>query len=146
MRHSAFILKLNIPLYMKVQVIVEKSPDGDYSCFVDHDFEHFGLAGYGDSVEDAKADLLVCYEEMRTLEAEEGREVPELEFIYKYDMQSFFNYFSYLNVTKIAEVAGINPGLMRRYTCGNIKAGEKQYARLRDAIHMITTELSAATF
>ena len=50
MRHSAFILKLNIPLYMKVQVIVEKSPDGDYSCFVDHDFEHYGLAGDRKSV------------------------------------------------------------------------------------------------
>lgn len=131
---------------MKVQVIVEKASDGKYSCFVDHDFEHFGLAGYGDSVEAAKADLQNCYNDMKELEAEEGREMPVLEYIYKYDMQSFFNYFSYLNVSKVADVAGINPTLMRRYTCGNTKAGEKQYSRLRDAIKKITADLSAATF
>ena len=47
-----------------------------------------------------------------------GKEVPELEFTYKYDMQSFFDYFSFLNVTKVAELAGINPSLMRQYTSG----------------------------
>ena len=45
------------------------------------------LAGYGDSVEAAKADLWACYEEMKTLEAEEGREVPVLEYVYKYKME-----------------------------------------------------------
>lgn len=131
---------------MKVTVIVEKASDGRYACYMDETFEHFGLAGYGDTVAEAKSDLEVCYHEMKELEAEEGRDIPRLEYIYKYDMQSFFNCFPFLNVSKVAERAGINPTLMRQYTCGAAKAGEKQYEKLRRAVREITAELAAATF
>jgi hypothetical protein len=80
------------------------------------------------------------------LQEEEGKSVPELEFIYKYDMQSFFNYFSFLNVTKVAELAGINASLMRQYTSGVTAAGQKQYDKIRVAVERISKELSAATF
>ena len=87
----------------------------------------FGLAGYGDTAEDAKADMLKAYEDIKEMKVAEGTDVPELEFTYKYDLQSFFNYFSFLNVTKVAEAAGINPSLMRQYTSGVTAAGQKQY-------------------
>ena len=131
---------------MKVTVIVEKGSDGRYACYVEDEFEHFGLAGYGDTVAEAKSDLEVCYQEMKELENEEGREMPVLEYTYKYDIQSFFNCFPFLNVSKVAEKAGINPALMRQYTCGAAKAGQKQYERLRRAILDITAELTEATF
>jgi len=70
---------------MQVTVIIEKASDGGYACYVEEEFEHFGLAGYGDTEEEAKADLLVAYEEMKEIEAEEGRTIPELEYVYKYD-------------------------------------------------------------
>ena len=103
---------------MKVTVIMEKASDGYYSCFVEEDLPGFGLAGYGDTAEAAKEDMLKAYEEIKEMQTEEDKEVPELEFTYKYDMQSFFNYFSFLNVTKVAELAGINASLMRQYTSG----------------------------
>lgn len=89
---------------MKVTVIMEKASDGYYSCFVEEDLPGFGLAGYGDTAEAAKEDMLKAYEEIKEMQTEEDKEVPELEFTYKYDMQSFFNYFSFLNVTKVAEL------------------------------------------
>lgn len=131
---------------MKVTVIVEKASDGRYACYMEDEFEHFGLAGYGDTVEEAKRDLDVCYFEMKELEAEQGRSIPALEYVYKYDMQSFFNCFPFLNVSKVAERAGINPTLMRQYTCGAARAGQKQYEKLRRAVRGITAELQAATF
>ena len=106
----------------------------------------FGLSGFGESAEAAKEDMLKSYQEMKEIQAEEGKEVPELEFTYKYDMQSFFDYFSFLNVTKVAELAGINPSLMRQYTSGVANAGQKQYDKIRVAIGKISKELSAATF
>lgn len=39
--------------------------------------------------------MMKAYEEIKEMQAEEDKEVPELEFTYKYDMQSFFNYFSF---------------------------------------------------
>ena len=132
--------------YMKVTVIMEKASDGYYSCFVEEDLPGFGLAGYGDTAEDAKADMLKAYEDIKEMKAAEGTDVPELEFVYKYDLQSFFNYFSFLNITKVAEVAGINPSLMRQYTSGITAAGQKQYDKIRIAVEQISKELSSATF
>ena len=131
---------------MKVTVIMEKASDGYYSCCVEEDLPGFGLAGYGDTAEAAKEDMMKAYEELKDMHVEEGKEVPELEFTYKYDMQSFFNYFSFLNVTKVAELAGINASLMRQYTSGVTNAGQKQYDTIRVAVERISKELSAATF
>ena len=131
---------------MKVTVIMEKAKDGCYSCYVEDDLPGFGLSGFGETAEAAKEDMLKAYQEMKEIQAEAGEEVPELEVVYKYDMQSFFSYFSFLNVTKVAELAGINPSLMRQYTSGAANAGQKQYDKIRVAIGKISKELSAATF
>ena len=122
--------------YMKVTVIMEKASDGYYSCFVEEDLPGFGLAGYGDTAEDAKADMLKAYEDIKEMKVAEGTD----------DLQSFFNYFSFLNVTKVAEAAGINPSLMRQYTSGVTAAGQKQYDKIRMAVERIGKELSSATF
>ena len=125
---------------MKVNVLFERAKDGYYSCFMEEELPDFGLAGYGDTAEAAKADFLKSYEEIKEMLAEEGKEVPVLEFSYKYDLQSFFNYFSFLNISKIAEVAGINPSLMRQYASGVANVGEKQYDKIRIAIKKIGNE------
>lgn len=131
---------------MKVNVLFERAKDGYYSCFMEEELPDFGLAGYGDTAEAAKADFLKSYEEIKEMLAEEGKEVPVLKFSYKYDLQSFFNYFSFLNISKIAEVAGINPSLMRQYASGVANVGEKQYDKIRIAIKKIGNELVSAQF
>ncbi len=130
----------------KVTVTVEKDTDGRFACYVDKEFAHFGLAGYGDTVAEAKADLYACYNEMKELEEEEGRSIPDLEYTFKYDIQSFFNNFPYLNISRVAEMAHINPTLMRQYACGVTKAGEKQYDKLQEAVKNISMQLASATF
>lgn len=78
--------------------------------------------------------------------SQEGKDISELEFVYKYDMQTFFNYFSFLNISKIGEMAGINSSLLRQYASGAAMAGEKQYNKIKDCINRIAHELSTATF
>lgn len=131
---------------MKVSVIIEKANDGYYSCYVDEELDGFGLIGHGETAEDAKKDMLSSYQEMKEMFQEEGKDIPELEFAYKYDMQAFFNYFSFLNITKIGELAGINSSLLRQYASGTAMAGQKQYDKIKKCISKITQELSAATF
>lgn len=106
----------------------------------------FGLLGFGNTPQEAKADMLQAYQEIRELLLAEGKEPVQLEFVYHYDMRSFFEYFNFLNVSKVAERAGINPSLMRKYTSGVVNAGEGQYQKLKKAIHSIAEELSAANF
>ena len=72
--------------------------------------------------------------------------VAEVEFTYKYDLQSFFNYFSFLNVSDIAKRSGVHPSLMRQYANGVKNAGERTYQRLSACVQSITRELETATF
>lgn len=129
----------------KVKVVVEMGKDGGYSCYLDSDCDNFCLAGYGASVEEAKADFEKAYHEAREMEAGAGRQAPEIEIEWCYDIQSFFKCFAYLKISKIAEKAGINASLLRNYASGCSKAGEGQYIKLRAAIKEVAKELEEAT-
>lgn len=129
---------------MKVNIICEMAKDGGCACYMVEEVQGFGLSGYGDTPQEAKADMLMAYEEIKELMQADGKVPTELEFEYHYDIKSFFGYFNYLNVSKVAERAGINPSLMRKYTSGVANAGEAQYRKLQAAIDSMTQELASA--
>ena len=97
-------------------------------------------------MKEAKDDLQACLEEAKADYEESGKTAEPVEFRYQYDLQSFFDYFSFLNVSEIAKRAGVNPSLMRQYTRGIKTAGEKTYERLTACMANITKELQAASF
>ena len=52
------------------------------------------------------------------------------------------NCYNYLNITKLADKAGINPSLMRQYKRGQY-VSEKQASKIQEAVHKIGRELLA---
>lgn len=114
----------------RFQIWLEKGTDEDWELFK----------------AEAKKDLADCLAMAKEDASENGEDFPEVEFEYKYDLQSFFNYFTFLNVSEIAKRAGINPSLMRQYSSGIKKAGEKTYERLSLCMDGIKKDLSVATF
>ena len=130
----------------KVTIIVEQAKDGSFWCHTKENIGKVGLSACGASVEDAKKDLMDCLALAKEDAEDNGKTFPEVEFEYKYDLQSFFNYFSFLNVSEIGKHAGINPSLMRQYSKGIKNAGEKTYERLANCMQGITKELAASTF
>lgn len=131
---------------MKANIIIEMASDGGFGCYMKETIPHITLTGYGDSAQAAKEDMLLAFQEMKELLLEEGKDIPELEFIYHYDMKSFFDYFNFLNVSKVAERAGINPSLMRKYSSGIVCAREPQYRKLQKAVHAFVKELQEVAF
>ncbi|MDE6802877.1 MAG: pilus assembly protein HicB [Muribaculaceae bacterium] len=131
---------------MTANIIVEQTPDGYFSCFVKEEIPYVGLLGYGESSESAIDSLIEFYHQSKAELAAEGKILPELDFTVHYDMPSFFNRFNFLNQSKIAERAGINPSLMRKYTSGVAKAGQKQYDKLHAAVQSLAREMLAAAF
>ncbi len=129
-----------------VNVIIERATDGGFSAYVAEELDGFGLAGYGETASEAVEDMLVTYEETKEIRQSEGLETPQLRFSYHYDIESFFNYFPYLNISKVAERAGINPSLMRQYAAGVAKAGKRQYEKIASAVRSISQELAAVNF
>ena len=131
---------------MKVIVVIEKAKDGFFSCYMEKETFDFALFGHGKTAAEAKSDLLLAYEEMKAMKVETKEQIPDLVFDFKYDMQSFFDYFDFINVTKLAESMGINPSLLRQYSTGATKASQKQYEKLERKVHSIGQELSTAIF
>lgn len=130
-----------------IPVTVEKASDGYFWCRTTEEINgDTMLSGCGKDVEHAKDDLLGCYHEAKADAEENGKAFEEVDFTYTFDLVSFFNYFSFLNVTDIAKRAGINPSLMRQYTSGLKNAGEKTYKRISACMADITKELTAASF
>lgn len=128
---------------MKVTAIIEKNENSLFSVYVAEDLPGFDLNGQGYTVEEAKKEFLCVYEEMKELFAEEGKTIPTIEFEYKYDIPSIFNEFNMINVSKFAESIGINPGLMRRYVCGDTFASEKQAKKIKDGMISLGNKLTA---
>lgn len=79
---------------MKVIGVIEKGKDGTYDIRMSHHKLDFFLLGQGDTVELAKEDFLVSDEEMRDLYKEEKKAYPDLEFVYKFDLPSFLEFYS----------------------------------------------------
>lgn len=131
---------------MKVKVSVYKAEDGCFWCHTEHDVYGSGLNGCGSTVAEAKQDLAVCLSEAKADYLSLEKSPYPVEFFYVYDLQSFFEYFSVFNVSEVARRAGISPALMRQYTSGVKKAGEKTYAKLAACINDIRNDMMSASF
>jgi hypothetical protein len=129
----------------KILVTIEFGEDGTYSCYSEQPIGDYSLIdGDGATVSEAKADFLRAVDECRQAHPSDTR-YSNIQFIYKYDLRAFFNYFNFLNVSEIAKRAGINPSLMRQYTSGVKNAGETTYNKLATCIDRIKSELQTAS-
>lgn len=131
-----------------IQVIIEKN-----------DNELWGrIEGFGDFmpvvVGKSRLDVL---ENLKTLVkdylANEGKmdmawqgiNLDAVHYQFNYDVQAFFAEFDFLNQTKIAEIAGINPALLRQYASGVKHPSKEQALKIETAIHNVSKELQAAS-
>ena len=61
----------------------------------------------------------------------------------KYDLSALFQKFSYLKISNVAKMAGVNASLLRQYVIGEKQASAKQAKKIEIAIHEIAKELLA---
>jgi len=132
----------------KILVIIEKGTDGIYSAYTP-DTKSTVLNGQGNTVEDAIVDLKVSMEEVIESYQETDGKVPEelqgeIEFEYKYDVPSLFNFFDEINMTTFSKKIGINASLLRRYKNGFAFASEKQVIKIKNGLHELGRQLSSA--
>ncbi|MHA4809640.1 hypothetical protein ACX0G9_16120 [Flavitalea flava] len=68
-------------------------------------------------------------------------DVNALEFEFSYDLEAYFYDHDYLKISSIAQLAGLNPGLVRQYASGVKNPSEAQADKIRKAITQIANEL-----
>ena len=132
----------------KITVIIEKSTDL-YSAYVPDDIKSIFINGQGKSINEAIADLKEAFSEARESYIKAGQPVQddlagEIEWVYKYDIVSLFDYFDEINLSSFARKNGINESLLRKYRNRLAFASEKQCRKIEAGLHRLGTELCAA--
>ncbi len=123
-------------------LILEKAEDGYWVTVQDLP----GCYSQGSTIKEAITNTRDAIKE-HISDLPEGEKVPDIfynenpEFQIKYDLQTLFDEFKVINKSALAEYAGINPSLLRRYANGLAFASEKQKAKIESAIHEIGTSL-----
>jgi hypothetical protein len=69
-------------------------------------------------------------------------EVEVDDFEVSYDLTSFFEQYSFLNISDLAKRAGINPTLMRQYVSGNKYPSVDRVQEIENAVRSIGKELA----
>jgi len=130
---------------MKATALIEKGKDGTFGVFTP-ELQHT-IIGEGKTVADAKADFENSVKEVLASYTEEGKQIPAelqgLDFEYKYDIASLFNYYNFINVSKFARMVGINASLMRQYKSGNQYISENQISKIEEALHKMANEIGS---
>jgi predicted RNase H-like HicB family nuclease len=125
--------------------LIEKGNDGTFGIFTPD--INSTIIGEGNSVAEAKADFENSVREIIQFYKEDGIELPEelkdIQFVYKYDIASMFDYYNWINVSKFAEKAGINSSLMRQYKSRKMYISENQIEKIENTLHQLGNELAA---
>jgi predicted RNase H-like HicB family nuclease len=129
---------------MVTTALIERGKDGTFGIFTPD--INSTIIGTGNTVEEAKADFENSVQEIMQFYKEDGIELPDelkdIQFIYKYDIASLFNYYDWINVSKFARKAGINSSLMRQYRMGKTYISENQISKIESALHSLGHELA----
>ena len=129
---------------MKATALIETGPDGGFDIVL-MDLEHHVIFGDGDTVQEAKEDLLNSIQEVIASYTEEGKPVPDelcdLELEYKYDIASFFNEFNWINISALAKVLGMNRSLLYQDKKGDTYISHEQMKRIEKGVHELGRKL-----
>ena len=103
----------------------------------------WGRVSIGDNlIFDSGSNLAMVEKKIRkALKDFEG--IDEVQFEYAFDLTVFFEQFNFLNQSKIAELAGINPGLIRQYSSGHKLPSIDQVGKIEVAIHKLGVQLKS---
>lgn len=123
-----------------IKIIIEKTSDY-YDAYAEN---CEGIYGAGATVEETKKNISEAIELVKA-----GSSIPailkdEYTITYKYDVQSFLNYYNqiFTNVA-LERITGINQKLLHHYASGLKKPREAQRKRIEQALHGLANELLA---
>lgn len=127
----------------KVTVVVETGKDL-FSCFMAKDSGDldFGICGDGKTVQAAIDDFYLCRDEMKQFFEEQGKEFPNLEFHFVFDVGAFFNYYP-LSISAFARYIDMNASLLRQYAAGIKTPRGKSLEKIRNGIAKVKGDIDA---
>lgn len=128
---------------MKIKAIIETGKNLDFDIYTDDDTLGFMLLGQGNTIEEAKADLMRSKEEMKSayIESGESFDFDNIEFEFVFDTVSFLRH-SPFTLTGLQKITGINSKQLSHYVTGHRKPSPKTVQRIREGVSQFAETLS----
>ncbi|MBQ7238673.1 MAG: helix-turn-helix transcriptional regulator [Bacteroidales bacterium] len=131
----------------KVNAIIERASDGNYSIYSDADDLSYLITGTGKTVEEAKKCFEDGYEDMRRYYAEEGKPFTEVEMVYQYDMASFLAYYTKaFSLAGLSRITGVNQGQLSHYITGRRTPSTRTKEKMQRSIQAFAADLESVRF
>lgn len=130
----------------EIQAIIERAKDGTYSVYCKDEI----FSGMGDTIEEAKADMLQQMDLYRATAKEEGFKYPEFlddgfKISYTIDALSLMDYYlgkGWFSLATLEKVTGISQKQLWAYVHGT-KPRKTQEERIRAGLQNISKDLDA---
>ena len=135
-------IHLYIFAFMNLSAFIEVGNDGLFAVCTDSN-PICMISGFGDSVKEAMEDFHECHQEVKELWAKEGKQLPELDFTFRYDTVSFLKYYSkIISLAGLQRLTGIDRHQLSHYVTGKSKPSPKTIARIQEGVTSLGRELS----
>lgn len=126
---------------VKLLAIVERGKGkGNFTCFTPESVENFGFGGSGSTAREAMEDTRLSLQEQKEDWANEGKVFPDVEFDFRFDVGSFFDFYP-IDVTAFARYIGMNASVLRQYVTGLRQPKEDTIKRIREGINKLSEDL-----
>lgn len=126
---------------IKMLAIVERGRGkGNFTCFTPDTVMNCGFGGGGSSARQVMEDTYLSLQEHRELMAQKGETLPDIEFDFRFDVGSFFDYYP-IDVTAFAKYIGMNASVLRLYVSGLREPKEGAIKRIREGIKKLSEDL-----
>lgn len=130
----------------QISAVIERASDGTYSVYCKNEI----FSGMGDTIEEAKADMLQQMETYLDTAKQEGFKYPEFldgefEITYTIDALSLMNYYlskGWFSLSTLEKVTGISQKQLWAYAHGT-KPRKAQEERIRSGLYNISKDLDA---
>ena len=128
----------------KVKVYIVRESDGSYSSYMDDRANlPYGLIGEGSTVVEAMNEWNRAYDDMRKIFEEEGRNFPEVNFSFAYDVPSFLVYYAgKFSFAGLSKLTGVSAAQLSQYANGYRTPSPKTTAKIQAALHAFGQELN----
>ena len=141
-----FLQYQTIHVMKRIAAIIERATDGTYSVYCKDEI----FSGMGDTIAEAKADMLRQMEAYRETAKEEGFKYPEFldgDFTidYSVDAPSLMNYYldkGWFSLATLEKITGISQKQLWAYANGT-KPRKAQEERIRSGLMNISRDLDA---
>ncbi len=124
----------------KLTAIVERNEDSFFAYIEEIE----GCVAGGRMYEEVKSNLEEIIREFKEHDQKIDKALKKgYRIKFEVDLESVFNLIPEVNISQLANLIKMNPGLLRQYVSGAKKASEKQTNKVMEGIRILTEKLKS---